>query len=149
KYDLLQKELIQALGDWEKKETDDMYVVVVRLEACKIPDQLANFQKFEALDDLKIFHLVRLLRVLHGKATRTLDFLPAKLEYLDRQISPEGSTHYDIGVTIPQFNLSGSNLLASVDYLIEGTVRDILDMFLAQAEPGLSPEEIRALGLEN
>ncbi|MFZ0398347.1 MAG: toll/interleukin-1 receptor domain-containing protein, partial [Methyloceanibacter sp.] len=50
---LLRKELIQALCDWEKKEADDVYVVLARLEVCKVPEQLEKFQKFEALDDLK------------------------------------------------------------------------------------------------
>ena len=53
KNDLPRKELIQALSDWERKETDDAYVVLARLDTCKIPGQLEKFQKFEALDDLK------------------------------------------------------------------------------------------------
>jgi hypothetical protein len=111
KHGLLQKELIQALGDWEKKGADDLYVVVARLEACKVPDQLANFQRFEALHDLKTPQLVKLLRVLHGKATGKLNFLPTRLEYNLREISPESSTHCDISVTIPQFDAADNDLL--------------------------------------
>src|SRR6476620_10838789 len=110
KHGLLRKEHIQALGDWEKKGADDVFIVLARLEACKVPDELENFQKFEALDDLKTLQLVRLLQVLHGKATRKLDFLPTRLEYKLRQISPESSTHCDIGVTIPQFNPADNDL---------------------------------------
>ena len=110
KHGLLRKELIQALSDWEEKEADDVYVVLARLEACKIPDQLENFQKFEALDDLKTPKLVTLLRVLHGKATGKLDFLPTRLEYKLRQIFPESPTHCDIGVTIPQFDPADNDL---------------------------------------
>ena len=36
----------------------------------------AKFQKFEVLDDLKTLQLVTLLRVLRGKSTGKLDFLP-------------------------------------------------------------------------
>jgi TIR domain len=146
---LLQKELTQALSDWEKKEADDVYVILVRLEACKIPDQLAKFQKFEALDDVKTGQLVRLLRVLHGKATGKLDFLPTRLEYKLRQISPESSTHCDVSVTIPQFDATDNDLLASANSLIEGTAQDILEAFLVQAGSGLSAKEIKELGLEN
>jgi hypothetical protein len=62
KHGLLRKEHIQALSDWEEKGADDVFVVLARLEACKVPDELANFQKFDALDELKILQLVRLLR---------------------------------------------------------------------------------------
>ena len=53
KWGLPRTELIKALSDWDKKEADNVYVVLVRLEACKIPEQLEKFQKFEALDDFK------------------------------------------------------------------------------------------------
>jgi TIR domain len=148
KHGLLQKELIQALGDWEKKGADDLYVVVARLEACKVPDQLANFQKFEALHDLKTSQLVKLLRVLHGKSTGKLNFLPTRLEYNLREISPESSTHCDIRVTIPQFDTADNDLLTSANSLIEGTAQDILEAFLVQAGSGLSAKEIKELGLE-
>ena len=149
RHGLLRKELIQALNDWETKEIDDAYVVIVRLETCKIPKQLAKFQIFEALDEIKTLELVRLLRVLNGKATGKLDFLPARLAYKLIQISPESSTHCDIGVTIPRFNTEEeSDILNAVNNLIEGTARDILETFVGVAEPGLSPEEINALGLE-
>ena len=148
KHGLLRKELIQALSDWDEKEADEVYVVLVRLEACKIPDQLENFQKFEALDDLKTTKLVTLLRVLHGKATGKLDFLPTKLEYKPRQIFPESPTHYDIGVTIPQFDTSDNVLLSPINSLIEGTAQDILEAFLLHAGSGLSAKEIEELGLE-
>src|SRR4029079_19267771 len=117
----LRKELVHALSGWEEKEADDLYVVLARLEACKIPDQIANFQKFEALDDLKTPELVTLLRVLHGKATGKLDFLPTKLEYKQRQIFRENPTHCDIGVTIPQVDLAGNDLIAAANSLVEGT----------------------------
>jgi hypothetical protein len=145
---LLQKELIQALSDWENKEVDDVYVVVARLEACKVPDQLANFQKFEALDDLKITQLVRLLRVLHSKATGKLDLLPKRLEYRLGQILPGNPTHCDIGVTIPQFHTSDGVLLSPINSLIEGTARDIMEAFLVQMASGLSAAEIKELRLE-
>ena len=74
KWGLPRTELIKALSDWDKKEADNVYVVLVRLEACKIPEQLEKFQKFEALDDSKELQLVRLLRVLHGKARGSLIF---------------------------------------------------------------------------
>jgi hypothetical protein len=145
---LLRIELSHALNEWDKKEADDMYVFLVRLEACKIPDRLDKFQKFEALDDLKAPQLVRLLQVLHGKATGILEFLPTRLEYKLRQISPESSTHCDIGVTIPQFDPAGNNLLPAANSLIEGTAHDIMEAFLVQAGSGLSPKEIKELGLE-
>ena len=148
KHGLLRKELIQALSDWEEKEADDVYVVLARLEACKIPDQLENFQKFEALDDLKTPQLVTLLRVLHGKATGKLDFLPTKLEYKQRQIFPESPTHCDIGVTIPQFDTADDDLITAANSLIEGTAQDILEAFLVHAGSGLSAKEIKELGLE-
>jgi TIR domain len=148
KHGLLRKEHIQALSDWEEKGADDVFVVLARLEACKVPDELANFQKFEALDDLKTLQLVRLLQVLHGKATGKLDFLPTKLEYKLRQISPESSTHCDIGVTIPQFDSTESDLLDSANSLIEVTAQDILNAFLIRAGCGLSANEIKELGLE-
>ena len=148
KHGLLRKELIKALSDWDKKEADEVYIVLVRLEACKIPDQLENFQKFEAIDDLKTTQLVRLLRVLHGKATGKLDFLPDKIEYKLRQIFPESPTHYDIGVTIPQFHTSDNVLLSPINSLIEGTAQDILEAFLLHAGSGLSAKEIKELGLE-
>ena len=143
---LLRKELIQALCDWEKKEADDVYVVLARLEVCKVPEQLEKFQKFEALDDLKTPRLVKLLQVLHGKTL--LDFLPTRLEYKLRQISPESSTHCDVGVTIPQFDTANNDLLTAANSLIEGTARDILQACLGQMEPGLSAEEIKELRLE-
>ena len=148
KHGLLRKELIQALTDWAEKEADDVYVVLARLEACKIPDQLENLQKFEALDDLKTPQLVTLLRVLHGKATGKLDFLPTRLEYKQRQIFPENPTHCDIGVTIPQFDLADDDLIIAANSLIEGTAQDILEAFLVQVGPGLSAKEIKELGLE-
>ena len=148
KHGLLRKEHIQALSDWEEKGADDVFVVLARLEACKVPDELANFQKFEALDDLKTLQLVRLLQVLHGKATGKLDFLPTKLEYKLRQISPESPTHCDIGVTIPQFDSTESDLLDSANSLIEVTAQDILNAFLIRAGCGLSANEIKELGLE-
>ena len=125
-----------------------MYVVLARLEACKVPDKLENFQKFEALDDLKARQLVRLLQVLYGKATGKLEFLPTRLEYKLQQISPENSTHCDIGVTIPQFDPADDDLLAAANSLIEGTAQDILEAFLVQAGSGLSTKEIKELGLE-
>jgi len=145
---LLRKELIQALGDWEKKEADDVYVVLARLEVSKVPDQLEKFQKFEALDDLKTPKLVKLLQVLHGKASGKLDFLPTRLEYKLQQISPESSTHFDIGVTIPQFDAANGDLLTLANSLIEGAAQDILEAFLVQAGSGLSAKEIKELGLE-
>ena len=145
---LLRKELIKALSDWEEKEADDVYVVLARLEACKVPDQLEKFQKFEALDDSKTPKLVTLLRVLHGRATGKLDFLPARLEYKLRQILPENSTHYDIGVTIPQFDPADNDLLAAGNSLIEGTAQDILEAFLVNAGSGLAAKEIKELGWE-
>jgi len=145
---LLRKELIQALSNWEKKEADDVYVVLARLEACKVPDQLDKFQKFEALDDLKTPQLVKLLQVLHGNATGKHDFLPARLEYKLRQILPESSTHCDVGVTLPQFDPANDDLLTAANSLIEGTARDILEACLGQMEPGLSAEEIKELRLE-
>jgi TIR domain len=148
RHGLLQKELIQALNDWEKKETDDAYVVLVRLEACKIPKQLARFQKFEALDYHKTPDLVRLLRVLNGKASSKLDFLPANLGYKLIQISPESSTRCDTGVTIPWFHRDVRDTLDPVNNLIEAIARDILETFIDGAEPLLSPQEIRELGLE-
>ena len=148
KHGLLRQELIQALGDWERKEADDMYVVLVRLEACKVPDQLAKFQKFEALDDLKALQLVKLLQVLHGKTTGRLDFLRTRLEYKLRRILPENSTPWDIGVTIPQFDAADNDLLTSANSLIERTAQDILEAFLEQAGSGLSAKEIEELGLE-
>ena len=148
KHGLLKKELIQALSNWEEKEADDTYIVLARLEACKIPDQLENFQKFEALDDLKTPQLVTLLRVLHGKATGKLDFLPSELEYKQRQIFPENPTHCDIGVTIPQVDLADNDLIAAANSLIEGTAQDILQAFLVQAGSGLSAKAIKELGLE-
>ena len=148
KHGLLGKELFQALSNWEKKEADDVYVVLARLEACKIPDRLENFQKFEALDDLKTPQLVTLLRVLRGKATGKLDFLPTRLEYKQRQIFPESPTHRDIGVTIPQCDPEDNDLLAAANSLIEGTAQDILEAFLVQAGSGLSAKEIEDLGLE-
>jgi TIR domain len=145
---LLRTVLIKVLSDWDNKEADDVYIVLVRLEACKVPDQLEKFQKFEALDDLKTPQLVTLLRVLHGKATGRLDFLPTRLEYKLRQILPESSTHYDIGVTIPEFYTSDNDLIAPVKSLIEGTAQDILEAFLVHAGSGLSAKEIKELGLE-
>jgi hypothetical protein len=145
---LLRKELIQALSDWEKNIADDVYVILVRLEACAIPNQLAKFQKVEALDDLKALQLVRLLQVLHGRATGKLDFLPTRLEYKLQQISPESSTHCDISVTIPQFDTADNDLLTPANSLIEGTAQDILQAFLGQMEPGPSAEEIKELRLE-
>ena len=145
---LLQKELIQALTDWDKKGADDVYVVLARLEASKIPHKVAKLQKFEALDDLKTLQLVRLLRVLHGKATGKLDFLPKTLEYAQRQIHPKSSTHCDVGVTIPQFYTSDNVLLSTINSLIEGTAQDILEAFLVYAGSGLSAKEIKELGLE-
>ena len=148
KHGLLRKEHIQALSDWEEKGADDVFVVLARLEACKVPDELENFQKFEALDDLKTLQLVRLLQVLHGKATGKLDFLPTRLEYKLRQILPENSTHFDIGVTIPQFDPADNDLLAPANSLIEGAAQDILEAFLVQAGSGLAAKEIKELGLE-
>ena len=148
KHGLLRKELIQALGDWEEKEADDVYVVLARLEACKVPDQLEKFQKFEALDDPKALQLVRLLQVLHGKATGKLDFLPKMLEYKLWKILPKGLTHCDISVTIPQFDPADNDLLAAANSLIEGTAQDILEAFLMQAGSGLSAKELMELGLE-
>ena len=148
KHGLLRKELIQALRDWDEKEADDVYVVLVRLEACKIPNPLENFQKFEALDDLKTPQLVTLVRVLHGKATGKLDFLPTKLEYKPRQIPPESPTHCDIGITIPEFDTSDNVLLSAINSHIEGTAQDILEAFLVHAGSGLSAKEIEELGLE-
>ena len=145
---LLRTELINAISDWDNKESDDVYVVLVRLEVCKIPDTLAQYQKFEALDDLKAPKLVRLLQVLHGKATGKLDFLPTRLEYKLRQISPESSTHCDIGVTIPQFDPADKDLHAPANSLIEGTAQDILEAFLVQGGSGLSSKAIKGLGLE-
>jgi len=149
RYGLLQKGLTQALNDWEKKESHEAYVVLVRLEACKIPKQLADFQKFDALDESKIPELVRLLRVLNGKASGNFDFLPPQLEAFKLiPISSERRTHFDIGVTIPQFNDEDQNdILCPVNDLIERTVRDILEAFVG-AEPLQSPEEIHELGLE-
>ena len=144
---LLRTELINALSDWDKKEVDDVYIVLVRLEACKIPEQLENFQKFEALDDLKTPQLATLLRVLQGKAIGTLDFLPTQLEYKQRQIFPEGPTHCDIGVTVPQFD-PADDLLAATNSLIEETAQDILEAFLVHAGCGLSAKEIKELSLE-
>jgi hypothetical protein len=146
---LLRKELIQALSDWEKKEADDMYVVLARLEACKVPEQVEKFQKFETLDDLKTTKLVKLLQVLHGKRTGKLDILPPRLEYKLRQILPGRSTHCDVGVTIPQFETANNELLTTANSLIEGTAQDILEACLGQLEPGLSAEEIKELRLEN
>jgi TIR domain-containing protein len=148
KHGLLRKELIQALSDWEEREADDVYVVLARLEACKVPDQLAKFQKFEALDDVKALQLVRLLQVLHGKATGTLDFLPNMLKYKLWKILPKGSTHCDISVTVPQFDSADNDLLDAANSLIEGTAQDILEAFLVQAGSGLSAKEIKELGLE-
>jgi TIR domain-containing protein len=145
---LLRTEVIKTLSDWDKKEADDVYIVLVRLEACKVPDQLAKFQKFEALDDSNEPSLVRLLRVLHGKATGKLDFLPIKSEYKLRQIFPESSTHCDIGATIPQFDTSDNVLLSPINSRIEGTAQDILEAFLVHAGSGLSAKEIKELGLE-
>jgi len=147
KHGLLRKELIQALSNWVEKEADDVYVVLARLEACKIPDQLENFQKFEALDDLKTPQLVTLLRVLHGKATGKLAFPPTKLEYKQQRIFPENPTHCDIGVTIPQVD-QNNDLIAAANSLIEGTAQDILEAFLVHAGSGLSGKEIKDLGLE-
>ena len=148
KHGILRKELIRALSDWDGKEADDLYVVLVRLEACKIPDLLGNFQKFEALDDLKTTQLITLLRVLHGKATGKLDFLPTKLEYKPRQIFPESPTHCDIGVIIPQFEASDNVLLSPINSHLEGTAQDILEAFLVNAGSGLSAQEIEELGFE-
>ena len=148
KHGLLRKELIQALTDWAEKEADDVYVVLARLEACKIPDQLENLQKFEALDDLKTYQLVTLLRVLYSKATGKLDFLPTKVDYKRRRIFPENPTHCDTGVTIPQFDLADNDLITAANSLIEGTAQDILEAFLVQAGSGLSAKEIKELGLE-
>jgi TIR domain len=145
---LLRKELIQALSDWEKKEADDVYVVLARLEACKVPEQLEKFQKFEALDDLKTPKLVKLLQVMHGKATGQLDFLPTTLEYKQRHIFPESETHCDIGVTIPHFDTEDDDLLVAANSLVEGTAQDILEAFLVNAGSGLSAKEIKELGLE-
>ena len=36
KHGLLRKEHIQALSDWEEKGADDVFVVLARLEACKV-----------------------------------------------------------------------------------------------------------------
>ena len=49
KHGLLRKELINALSDWDEKEADDVYVVLVRLEACKVPDHLRNFRSLRPL----------------------------------------------------------------------------------------------------
>jgi len=147
KHGLLRKEHIQALSDWEEKGADDVFVVLARLEACKVPDELEAFQKFEALDDLKTPQLVTLLRVLHGKATGKLDFLPTKLEYKQQRIFPENPTHCDIGVTIPQVD-QNNDLIAAANSLIEGTAQDILEAFLVQAGSGLSAKAIKELGLE-
>ena len=148
KNDLPRKELIHALSDWEKKEADDAYVVLVRLETCKIPDQLEKFQKFEALDDLKIPKLVKLLQVMHDRATGKLDFLPTKLEYKQRRIFPGNETHCDVGVAIPHFDTEDDDLLAAANSLVEGTAQDILKAFLVHAGSGLSGKEIKELGLE-
>jgi len=141
KYGLMHKELLHALSNWDKKESDDVHVITVRLESCKIPDQIARFQKFDALDETKTSQLVILLRVLHGKATGKFDFLPERIEYRLTQISSEKPTHCDIGVTIPEFHMADGEKLASVNSLIEGTARNILEVFLAHAVPMLSPEE--------
>jgi TIR domain len=134
KWGLPRTELIKALSDWDKKEADNVYVVLVRLEACKIPQQLEKFQKFEALDDSKELQLVRLLRVLHGKARGILDFLPDKVEYKLRQILQENVIHCDIGVTIPEFHTFDHVLFSDINSLIEGRARDILEAFLAQTD---------------
>jgi TIR domain len=145
---LLRTELIKAIRDWGNKETDDVYVVLVRLEVCKVPDQLAQFQKFDALDDLKAPQLVRLLQVLYGEATGKLDFLPSRLEYKLLQIPPNAWTHCDISVTIPQFDTGDNDLLNPVNSLIEGTAQDILEAFMGQMDPGLSAQAIKELRLE-
>ena len=145
---LLRKEVIQALSDWEKKETDDAYVVLARLETCKIPGQLEKFQKFEALDDLKTYKLVKLLQVMQGKATGQLDFLSTKLEYKQRQIFPKSETHCNIGVTIPHFETEDDDLLVAANSLVEVTAQNILEAFLVHAGSGLSAKEIKQLGLE-
>ena len=140
----LRKELIQAISNWEEKEADDLYVVLARLEACKVPDELAKFQKFEALDDLKALKLVILLQVLHGKATGKLDFLPTKFKYKLRQISPECSTHCDIGVTIPQFHLADNDLLALANSLVEGTAQDTASVFWCRRAPDYRQTKLRS-----
>ena len=135
KHGLLRKELSQAISNWKEKEADDVYVVLARLEACKIPEQLENFPKFEALDDVKTPKLVTLLRILHGRTTGTLDFLPTKLEYKQRQIFPKSPTHCDIGVTIPQFDPGDNDLLAAANSLIAGRLRIFWKRFWCRRAP--------------
>ena len=145
KWGLPRTELIKALSDWDKKEADNVYVVLVRLEACKIPEQLEKFQKFEALDDSKELQLVRLLRVLHGKARGSLDFLPDKVEYKLRQILPENVIHCDIGVTIPEFHTLDHVFFSDINSLIERRARDILEAFLAQTDSAEKAESFAVL----
>ena len=89
------------------------------------------------------------MQVLHGKTTGKLDFLPTRLEYKQRQILPESSTHCDVGVTIPQFDTANNDLLTAANSLIEGTARDILQACLVTDGASVyQRRKLKSCGLE-
>jgi hypothetical protein len=59
----IQKEIKRALGIWEEKLVDDIYLIPVRLEECDVPDSLCRFQWVDLFEAGGWTRLVKAIRV--------------------------------------------------------------------------------------
>jgi len=86
----IQKEIRQALDIWQEMLDSDIYLIPVRIEKCKIPDSLLDFQCVDLFEDSGWTDLVRAIRVgmkrrqIHGMESETLK---SRLETWAHQIS--------------------------------------------------------------
>jgi hypothetical protein len=55
----LQKELMSALEIWRKKGPDDIYLIPVRLDQCKVPERLAQFHYVDLFESGGLEKLIR------------------------------------------------------------------------------------------
>jgi hypothetical protein len=68
----VQKEMKQALGLWQEKLEDDIYLIPVRLEDCEAPESLREFQWVDLFEEGGSEQLVRAIRV--GMERQLSDF---------------------------------------------------------------------------
>ncbi len=142
---VLQKELKQALRQWEEKLDDDIYVIPVRLEPCKPPDTLAKFQWVDLFSQDGLSKLLQAIqegkhRSQQVRRSPWSEHSQMSMATKTRSDRGEGRISYQLEVEYPEFVGPEMDALIEINSRVAGTAIALL-MDSRKAAVGMLDEE--------
>lgn len=114
----LQREIREALDRWKEQLSDDIYIIPIRLEDCKVPQELARFHWVDLFQPYGIDALMVALQT--GLARRKGPSVePSPLTYqTERILEYDANRRYSVDISYPSLQPATETSLAEINKIL-------------------------------